>query len=146
MQTIFEKTNYEQIISRLQQINATTRPLWGKMDASQMMHHLNLTLEAPLGKYATKGKPVFIMRLFRNVLYNDKPFGKGSPTPKDFKVTGSYNFEEEKQKTLKNVREIFNKGESSVFKQHVFFGKLSTEQWGKHFYKHLDHHLRQFGV
>lgn len=29
---------------------------------------------------------------------------------------------------------------------HSFFGKLTSQQWAALIYKHLDHHLRQFGV
>jgi hypothetical protein len=29
---------------------------------------------------------------------------------------------------------------------HPAFGQLSTQEYGKLFYKHMDHHLRQFGV
>jgi len=29
---------------------------------------------------------------------------------------------------------------------HSFFGKLTPEEWAILMYKHLDHHLRQFGV
>ncbi len=146
MQTLFEKSNYDQLVARLEKITEAVQPLWGKMNAAQMMHHLNLTMEAPLGKITPKGKPVFFMRLFKGVLYNDKPFGKGDPTPKDFKVTDSFNFDEEKKKAVDNLGELFNKGLSSTYKPHVFFGELTNEQWGKHFYKHTDHHLRQFGV
>jgi len=27
-----------------------------------------------------------------------------------------------------------------------FFGKLSGKEWGELMYKHIDHHLRQFGA
>jgi len=88
----------------------------------------------------------FIMKIFKSVLYNDKAFGKGDPTPKDFKVAGTYKFESEREKYLQNLNEIFNKGAKGNYKPHVFFGKITDEQWGMHFYKHTDHHLRQFGV
>jgi hypothetical protein len=106
MQTIFEQTTYDQLVIRIEKVKETTTPLWGKMNVAQMMHHLNLTMEAPLGKFIPKGKPLFFMRPFRSVLYNDKPFGKGDPTPKDFKITGSFNFaeEKEKQKDLRVLR------------------------------------------
>jgi hypothetical protein len=146
MQTIFEQITYDQLVTRIGKVEETMQPLWGKMNSAQMMHHLNLTMEAPLGKYIPKGKPLFFMRPFRSVLYNDKPFGKGDPTPKDFKIKGDFNFAEEKEKAINLVGEIFRHGISGSFKSHVFFGSLTGEQWGRHFYKHTDHHLRQFGV
>jgi len=29
---------------------------------------------------------------------------------------------------------------------HAFFGSLTGAEWGVSTYKHLDHHLRQFGA
>ncbi len=147
MESIFTKKAFDGISDRVRKLTPSSGAAWGKMNITQMLHHLNLTMEAPLGKLATTGKPVFFMRMFRGVLYSDKPFSKGSPTPKDFKITtDTYNFEEEKAKVLNNLAEIFSRGIQGIFKPHVFFGELTTEQWGKHFYKHADHHLRQFGV
>lgn len=146
MKSIFDKVNYEELNERLRKLPAAATNLWGKMNVAQMLHHLNLTMEAPLGKYQTKGKPVFLMKLFKSVLYNDKPFGKGAPTPGDFKISDSCSFEAEKQKALSNLTEIFKKGITGNYLAHVFFGKLTNEQWGRHFYKHLDHHLKQFGA
>src|SRR5437868_9209998 len=121
MKSVFDKAAYKELSNRLQKVNASSTPLWGKMNISQMLHHLNLTMEAPLGKYQTKGKPNFVMKLFKSVLYNDKPFSKGSPTPKDFKINDSYNFESEKEKALLNLKEIFSRGVSGNYLPHVFF-------------------------
>ncbi len=146
MKSIFDKNNYDELIGRIQKLSSSSTPAWGKMTINEMLHHLNLTVEAPLGKIQTQGKPNFIMKLFKSVLYNDKPFGKNDPTPKDFKTKGDFDFATEKEKCLSNLSEIFNKGIKGVYKQHVFFGEITSEQWGLHFYKHADHHLKQFNV
>ena len=146
MKSIFDKNNYDELVNRLQKLNSSSTPLWGKMNVAEMLHHLNLAVEAPLGKIQTQGKPNFFMRIFKSVLYNDKPFRKGDPTPKDFKVSGTYNFDLEKEKYLSNLKDTFSKGVGGNYLPHAFFGKITNEQWGMHFYKHTDHHLRQFGV
>ena len=146
MKSIFDKANYDELNNRLQRLDATSTQLWGKMNIGQMLHHLNLTMEAPLGKYQTKGKPFFLMKIFKSGLYNDKPFGKSGPTAKDFKINQAYSFEIEKEKVFSNLKEIFSRGVTGSYLRHVFFGTLTNEQWGKHFYKHIDHHLQQFGV
>jgi hypothetical protein len=146
MNSIFDKLNYEKLVNRLNKLNRSSTPTWGKMNIDEMLHHLNLTMEAPLGKIKTKGSPNFFMKIFKSVLYNDKVFGKGNPTPKDFKVQGNYEFDGEKEKCISNMKEIFNRGVRGDYQPHVFFGTITSEQWGKHFYKHIDHHLRQFGV
>ena len=146
MKTIFDKTNYDELVGRVQKLNSSSVPGWGKMNVSEMLHHVNLTVEAPLGKTKTQGKPNFFMQIFKSVLYNDKPFGKGDPTPKDFKVAGTYDFDAEKEKCLLNLEDVFSKGVRGNYLPHVFFGKMTSELWGMHFYKHIDHHLSQFGV
>lgn len=146
MKSVFDHANREQLANRLNSLKASDTPIWGKMNVSQMLHHLNLTIEAPLGKYKTTGKPIFFMRIFKSVLYNDKPFGNGSPTPKEFKITNTFDFEKEKERAIRNLNEVFDNGINGNYLPHVFFGKLTNPQWGMHFYKHIDHHLRQFGV
>jgi hypothetical protein len=147
MKSIFDPSSYNDIASRLKNLQASSKPLWGKMNVAQMLHHLNLTMEAPLGQFQPKGKPSFFMKMFKSVLYNDKPFGKGSPTPKDFKIQDSFDFGLGKQRAEKNLQSIFSLGSTTGhYAPHVFFGKLTNEQWGMHFYKHTDHHLKQFGL
>lgn len=146
MNSIFDKTNYEELVNRISKLNSSSTPVWGKMNVGEMLHHLNLAMEAPLGKIKTNGKPNFFMKIFKSVLYNDKVFGKGDPTPKDFKVQGNYSFASEKEKCFSNLKEIFSKGVRGEYQPHVFFGKITNEQWGMHFYKHTDHHLKQFGT
>jgi hypothetical protein len=42
---------------------------------------------------------------------------------------------------------IDNFSESNLVDEpHPFFGKLKTEEWSKGMWKHIDHHLMQFGV
>lgn|ERR1700694_5829718 len=146
MKSIFDQPDYEDLVRRIQKLDRSSVPLWGKMSVAEMLHHLNLAAASPLGEIQTKGKPNFIMRLFRSVLYNDKAFGKGVPTPRDFKVSGNYDFEKEKAEYLAHLEEIGARGKEGHYQPHVFFGKITAGQWGLHFYKHTDHHLKQFGV
>lgn len=145
MKSIFDKNNFEELKTRLQEINSSSTPGWGKMNVAQMLHHLNITIEAPLGKIETKGKPIFFMKLFKGVLYNDKPFGKGHHTPNDFKTTGLFVVEKEKQKCLSNLTDVYSRNINGNYLPHIVYGKITNEQWGLYFYKHADHHFRQFG-
>ena len=145
MNSIFEPASRDELLHRLNRLTSGATPLWGKMRVDQMLHHLNLSMEAALGKVILKGKYRFFMRPFIGVLYNDKPFGMGRPTPRDFVVQDDYDFHLELEKATQNLQEISKRAFSDSFQPHVFFGPLSNEQWGKHFYKHTDHHLRQFG-
>jgi hypothetical protein len=146
MESIFDRSVFEHVLGRIKNLESSSAARWGKMNISQMLHHINLTIEAPLRKIPTRGKPVFFMKFFKSVLYNDKPFSKGSPTPREFKISGSFDFALEKQRCMSNLKDLYNRNMKGDYHPHAFFGKLTNEQWGKHFFKHLDHHLKQFGV
>ena len=78
------------------------------------------------------------------MLYNEKPFKRSLPTDKSFVMTDPKDFEVEKQKLLQMVS---NFSEANIVNEtHTFFGKLTKEQWSKGTWKHLDHHLQQFGM
>ena len=64
-----------------------------------------------------------------------KQLAKVTQTPKYFKITELFNFEIEKEKSLANLIEIYNKGVSGNYLPRVFFGTITNEQWGMHFYK-----------
>jgi hypothetical protein len=80
-------------------------------------------------------------------LMADAPFKKNLPTAKSFLVKDERNFQAEKNKLLQLVDRFITQGESALTKEpHPFFGKLTTNEWDILQWKHLDHHLRQFGV
>jgi hypothetical protein len=83
--------------------------------------------------------------MVKQILYNDKPFKHHLPTDPSFvTINNEKDFETEKQKLLAIVN---NFSEAAIVNEtHTFFGKLTKEQWSKGTWKHLDHHLQQFGV
>ena len=108
-----------------------------------------MALEVASGQ--KKIKRVFIGRilgpLFKPNYFNDKPFGKSSPTAPEFVVTDPRDFEKEKARLILEVKQFSSAGEAKCTKEpHAFFGPRTPQQWGIGMYKHLDHHLRQFGV
>jgi hypothetical protein len=82
--------------------------------------------------------------MVKPILYNEKPFKHSLPTDSSFIMTAPKDFEKEKQKLLEMIANF--KEENIVDTPHPFFGKLTKEQWSKGTWKHLDHHLQQFGV
>ena len=84
-------------------------------------------------------------RLLKNKAFNSD-FGKNSPTAKEFRITGHSDLEKSRAQLIACVQE-FAKGTSVItIMHHPFWGKMSFEDWDKLMYRHLDHHLRQFGV
>lgn len=88
-----------------------------------------------------------IGRFVNRIFYNDKPAPHNMSTIPTIRIADERDFETEKEK-LKQMIVVFQRNgpEKCSSHPHPFFGKFTPEQWGIGVYKHLDHHLRQFGV
>ena len=147
VRNLFEPGVKEEIIERINKLTAQSRPLWGIMNVAQMLAHLQQPIGVAQGLY--NPHRTFFARIVgpmvKSIYYNDKPFKHNLPTDPSFVMTSSEkNFEKERQNLINMIRN-FNE-ESILNETHTFFGKLTREQWGKGTWKHLDHHLQQFGV
>jgi Protein of unknown function (DUF1569) len=111
-----------------------------------MLAHCQMPIGVADGTH--KLKRTFIGRIIgplaKPILYNEKPFKRSLPTDRSFIMTGTKEFENEKQKLLDMVNRFSEA--TMVDEPHPFFGRLTKEQWSKGTWKHLDHHLQQFGV
>jgi hypothetical protein len=86
-------------------------------------------------------------KLAKKSVVGEKPFKRNLPTAPSFIVKGEKNFEEEKAKLLELVNTFASGGEKGLTKDpHPFFGAMTPREWDTSQWKHLDHHLRQFGV
>ena len=80
----------------------------------------------------------------KNVLKDDAPLRKNSPTLPSLKMSAEGDLQSEKEKWISRIND-YNNFSKDVF-MHPFFGKMTKEQTGYFAYKHSDHHLRQFGA
>ena len=149
MKTLFDQADRESIRQRLGTLQAGSPRQWGKMNAAQMVTHCARALETGTGdrpmKQAFLGK--IITPFIRSSILGAKPFGRNSPTDPTFVVSDEREFTVERQRLLDLIDRLVERGTASAATQtHAFFGKLSGEEWGQLMYKHIDHHLQQFGV
>jgi hypothetical protein len=146
----FDPKTTETVLSRLEKLNHTTAPQWGKMNSAQMLAHLNVPYDIDNGKKQTKisGFGKLMLKLFvKNIVVGEKPYIKNSRTSPDFIIADERDFEKEKALFIANVKETEAKGASHYEgRESSAFGKLTARQWSIQFYKHLDHHFTQFGV
>ncbi len=146
MKSLFEVTAYNEIKTRMAKLNNDSMPAWGKMNAGQMVTHCQFPFKIALSEKPRKHKWNPFMQLFKKSLYNDKPWRKGLPTVKLAKITDEKEFEKERDTLLSMIDAFYAKREQTEWQPHPMFGNFTTEQWGQLEYKHLDHHLTQFGV
>jgi hypothetical protein len=149
MDNLFQPNAVDILISRIDQLQPTSQRQWGKMDVAQMMAHCSAALDMASGKLVIKRGLIgwVIGPRFRNLMTNDKPFGRGAPTAKELRVVDQCVFVQEKERLKQSVREFHQGGESKcTTNPHPFFGPLTPLEWSTGMYKHVDHHLKQFGV
>jgi hypothetical protein len=147
MKSFFDDGVYEEISSRLNKLDSNSKPVWGKMNSAQMLHHCQMPLNIILGKEDYGVKPNWLINLlFKKSMYSDKPWRKNLPTAPGFNITEDKDFETELNEIKNLLKELNSIRDRKKWKPHPAFGKLSKDQWGKMQYKHLDHHLKQFAV
>ena len=147
MKSIFDEKVYNEIVSRVNNLNANSKGQWGKMTIAQMVWHCQIPLKVAIKYKKTnkKGNPL-IRWFFKKSLYNDKPWRKNLPTSSFAKAREDKDFNTELETLQKLIHEVYKVRDRKDWNPHPLFGSFTPQQWGQMQYKHLDHHLGQFGV
>jgi len=150
MKNLFEAARVEEVKERLAHLKPESERLWGRMNAPQAVAHCAAGLEMALGD---KTPPRLLAGRILGwmvkplALGNDEPLRRNSPTMKDLVVQDERDLGTERERLLGLLGRFAAAGPAGCTTHpHSFFGRLTSEQWAILMYKHLDHHLRQFGV
>ncbi|MDB5202170.1 MAG: hypothetical protein JWQ27_1579 [Ferruginibacter sp.] len=149
MQNLLDELTYRQTVERLNKLQPDAKAQWGKMNNAQMLAHCKEAFKVPLSEQKMPRilLGALIGWMIKPKLYNDAPWKKNLPTSPDFIIKDQRNFEEEKSELLSLVNKFYARGPEKIgLFPHPMFGSFTSEQWGKSMFKHLDHHLKQFGV
>ncbi len=148
MKSIFDEATRSELIARINTLNDNSEAKWGKMKIYQMVKHCVLCEEMYLGK--KKYKRTILGRLLgkialQGILKNENPMKQNAPTNQAFIIKesrGDVITEKEKWVALIKKYKHFSNNDFT----HWFFGKMTKDQIGYLDFKHIDHHLRQFGA
>ena len=149
MQTLFDPAVYADVVRRVDSIQPDARRVWGTMSVAQMLEHVARALEMATGKKPLKQKVLgkLIGWMFRKGFVGPDPFPRGSPTAPEFVVQDEPGFAPTKERVRALLAEFHARGEKACDGYvHGFFGSMTGAEWGITQFKHLDHHLRQFGA
>lgn len=147
--SLLSKECSEHLISRVQKISADSPALWGSMNATEMLLHCNVVNEQLLKSAPSQkstGIKHYISRLL--FLYLLPNYPRNAKTPKRNITKGQIDasfFVQQQQKFI-DIIHRFPLHQKPIELPHPYFGNLNTGQWGLAGYKHVDHHLRQFGA
>ena len=147
---IFTQKVAEDIIGRINKLTPATQPKWGKMNVGQMMAHCCVTYEMIYEQKhpAPNAFVKMMLKLFvKNAVVTETPYKRNSRTAPAFLMTTEKDFEAEKSRLVNYILRTQKLGEKEFDgKSSLSFGPLTITEWNNMFYKHLDHHLSQFGV
>ena len=149
MKTIFDTDTHKELHERLGRLTPETERQWGKMSPAQMMEHNAVALEMATGQVPMK--QAFIGKaigwIFKGKFLGEEPFPKNSPTGPTLIIKNEPDFEATRDRLKGLITDFHGLGPGGTDGNiHGFFGPLTGRQWGETQYKHVDHHLRQFGL
>ena len=147
MRTIWSAPDRRQLQDRLARLKPDAQRRWGSMTAPQTVAHLADAARMALGELPcrTKRLPIRYFPLKQLIVYW-LPFPKGAPTAPELVSRGPLPWGTEVAELNALVERLGGEPADRAWPEHPAFGRLSRRAWGVLIYRHMDHHLRQFGV
>ena len=153
MNDLFDPALADDVKRRILSLRAESKPQWGKMTVAQTLSHCTCGIQMATGVINPRRAPfpgnVLGLLIKPLALGDDKPMRRNSPSaPELFPADPTRcDFECERTQLLATLDSFVTRGPACCSQHpHPFFGPLKPKQWAILMYKHLDHHLRQFGV
>ena len=150
MKNLYQAGVAEEIKERIARLRPDSQRQWGKMSVAQAVAHCAGPMEWAVGD--SLPPRMFLGRILgpmvkSKVLRDEKPMGRNAPTAKSLVVADERDLEAERKRLCALIDRFAAAGPTGCTKHpHTFFGQMTAEEWATLMYKHLDHHLRQFGV
>jgi len=113
MKNVFDAADAQSYIERINKLEPATQPKWGKMNASQMLAHCNVTYEMALTDNYPKAKGFkqFMLKLFvKQIVVGEKPYKKNSRTAPEFMVSDDKDFATEQKKLTGYISQVQSLG------------------------------------
>ena len=137
----------QELLDRLERLTPGATPLWGTMTAPQMLAHLVDWMLMAKGelKTAPKNRLLRFPPLKQLAIYW-LPFPRGVPTAPELISRKPSDWAIERAAVRAHMQWFETLDPNVVWPEHPVFAKMSTQAWCVLGYRHMDHHLRQFGV
>ena len=149
MKTIDESRVRASLISRVERLTPSTGAKWGKMTCQQMLVHVADAMErVTRGERFTgdEGSPARLIKFI--ALKTSLAWPRGLPSGGDPASTTveESRFEDDRARTIAALEAMAAADGSSFTASHPAFGPMGTRDWLRWAQRHMDHHLKQFGV
>jgi hypothetical protein len=147
MKSLWQEPARMEILRRIAEVDEATTARWGKFTADRMLSHLAESMKMAVGEIdvASKKLPIRYFPLKQLILYV-LPFPKGTPTAPELLAGKPGPVDDHKAELRRLIAAFTERRGRNDWREHPAFGKMSENAWGVLVYRHMDHHLRQFGV
>jgi hypothetical protein len=148
MGSILSDVDRATLSGRIRSVSDSSRARWGRMSVGGMLQHLRLSARMAVGELPVRSanKRVFQVFPLKHLILYVAPFPKGAPTAEELKPGASASVEDERAAVLQLLERIGTGPHEGAGPAHPLFGPLTWREWGVATYKHVDHHLKQFGA
>ena len=153
MHTIADQQTLRSLQQRLGRLRPESARRWGTLTAGEMVCYLGDAHESVLGTRippgpAASGKRRPVLKWV--ALYSPLPWPRGAKTRPGVnpKIDGTRPgaFEEDRARAIATLGKVAVAAPSAMSKVHVLFGPMTADDWHRWAYRHVTHHLRQFGL
>ena len=147
MRSVFNGEDRITLGERMDGLTLAHAPRWGTMTCGKMLAHLTDGVRMALGEVAVKPRPG-PLRLgpVRHLVIHWLPFPKGAPTAPELLERCAQDCRDEVGALKAELERMAARAGTLKWVEHPAFGRMSERDWGVLVYRHIDHHLRQFGV
>ena len=147
MKSIWQDEDRRAINNRVGRLTWDRRAEWGRFTAPKMICHLADSLKMAMGdlEVASKASPLRYPPLKQLIVYV-APFPRGVPTAPELLAREPRDWGSDVAEVQQLLARAGSARTTDTWPEHPVFGKLSRRAWGVLIFRHMDHHLRQFGA
>jgi hypothetical protein len=145
--TLWNLESRAELMDRLELLRPDAKPLWGKMNAPQMVSHVISWMMMANGDLrAAPRKRILRFTPVKQLVIHWLPWPKGVPTAQELLERAPSEWSGERDVLRQLIENFETDHRNKEWPVHPAFGRLTTGTWGVLGYRHTDHHFRQFGV
>lgn len=150
MKSVFDDQVVCELKARIDALSSDKKPLWGKMNAAQMLAHLNVGYDMAFTDIYKSPNAMtrWLLRTFiKKSVVGPEPYKKNTRTAPQFIIADERDFEVERQRLKQYLNKMHEMGRSAFEGRfYASFGNMTSQEWSNMYFKHINHHLTQFDV
>jgi hypothetical protein len=157
MHSLLREDSRHRLCTRVVSLTPDATARWGRFTAPAMLSHIIQSMRVMLGDIPMPDERTpWVVRHapLKHLLIYVLPFPKGLPTSRvllqrrsaDSATMTKEDWKKEIDEFRTLVTRLQDSDPAAAWPTHAAFGAMSGREWGVLQYRHIDHHLRQFGV